>query len=567
MTKVIHWYYSVCALTLGFLFIGAGLLFWQYSALAVLTPAENLNNILGWAWSGNTGWISLNSENCAELNKGKAPEDYICNTTPNVDYGVRLLVNQAGTGGEIKGYAWSENLGWICFGQSCMGTPPSGSLTITFVCQVEIEGIKQTVSCDTQGMFIPQLSGWAKILNLADQGWIKLSGTIGAIDSYGVNLILDDPDDDEDYSRLVGWMWHNAGGTTSNNAYGVGWICLGDDQRCTFNNPEILFPYLRAEGGDIFAKRISTFFPPPKDIHNAQYLIQVLDNPGISPRFTSECKEPRCKQFGAILEIPSTDPTRIADPYNFKLGRFDFKGLVTPIPNTNLNRYNYIVKRGSPNFTTALNNKVYHIDSDYTINNSQVIKNGDNNTSGAGTIVIDGDLIINNNINYQPNPVDERSKLASVVWIVMGDVIIDPNVTKVAGSFIVLGQRKADMETKLACANKLSDNYRKFCPAVGSSSKCGDANDDCAEMPKCLAFDQNDDIYSECGWFKTGQGSDNPLTVYGSVFARQFKLERTYIDSISRSAAEKFIVSGRLQLNPPPGLADFAKGLPNFRRQ
>ncbi|MFH1112210.1 MAG: hypothetical protein V1712_04070 [Patescibacteria group bacterium] len=604
MIKVIRWYYAISALTLGFLLVGAGLLFWQYSALAVLSPDPNLNNVKGWAWSGNTGWISLNSQNCIKLNVGRALEDYICDITPNVDYGVRLLVNPDGTGGEIKGYGWSQNLGWICFGdgqgdntKGCSGPSPDDSpLIIEFLCK---NNLNQVVTCNTPGIGNPKLTGWGKILNLGEEGWIKLSGAIGGGGSYGVRLAFEDPINQVEFTQLQGWMWQNAGGTGSSDAYGVGWICLGDDPIfCSFNRPEVLFPYLRAEGGDIFAKRISTFFPPPRDKYNAQYLIHVLDSSGIDSWFTSECvKDPIsaaiCKQrYG--LDIPAPDPTNINDPFNFKLGRFDFHGLSDVVknivPDNTLgmdgrrgeNKYNMPVVSGTNSFPGGpwikFGNKVYVVTSDLTIGSERVFENGLSGESGAGTIIVNGNLYINNNITYEAGEMTDRSRLASIVWIVMGDVIINPGVEKVAGSFIVLGQRKSAMEMqhKLACTSPDSVNYRKYCSAAGARPECGDINNInsiCGEMPKCFAFDQlksgqqTGDIYPECGWFDTGTGSDNPLTVYGSVFARQFKLSRSYIDVVSRSPAEKFIADGRLQLNPPPGLSDFAKGLPSFRRQ
>ncbi|MFA4936797.1 MAG: hypothetical protein WC575_00680 [Patescibacteria group bacterium] len=578
MTKVIRWYYAISALTLGFLLVGTGLLFWQYSALALLAPSENVNNILGWAWSGNTGWISLNSENCEKLNEFLPPEDYICDITDGVDYGLRLLVNEDGTGGEIKGYAWSENLGWICFGDGggddtagCTGSPPIGNLAIEFFCRAEVEGVEKTVACDTLGMSITELSGWGNILSLGNQGWIKLSGDI-----YGARLELDDPDDDNDYTQLAGWMWQNAGGTSISDAYGVGWICLGDDAFCTYSRPEILFPYLRAEGGDIFARSISTFFGPPRGVYNSQFRIEVLNNIGISTRFTSECVSDLCKQSNIVFEIPAPDPTNITDPYNFKLGRFDMHGLTTKFTSNtlgdDLNKYNYVVKIGAPDFNSPLDNKVYNINSDYTVSNSLIINNGLlEGESGAGTIIVNGNLNINNNIIYESGEVTERKQLASIVWIVMGDVHINPNVTKVAGSFIVLGQRKSDMDKVLACIESGSLNYRQFCTReVMQPPQCVGMNNTCGEMPKCLAYNKKGNIYEDCGWFDTGQGSelsDYPLTVYGSVFARQFDLGRTYIDPATRSPAEKFIADGRLQLNPPPGMSDFAKGLPSFQRQ
>ena len=55
-----------------------------------------------------------------------------------------------------------------------------------------------------------------------------------------------------------------------------------------------------------------------------------------------------------------------------------------------------------------------------TVSDVLQIKNGAANELGAGTIVVKGNLIINNNIEYEPIIVGNISnkRLASVVWIV-----------------------------------------------------------------------------------------------------------------------------------------------------
>jgi len=57
--------------------------------------AGSADNVSGWAWSENVGWISFNNIT------GGGP----------VDYGV----NVDALTGDFSGYAWSENVGWISF--------------------------------------------------------------------------------------------------------------------------------------------------------------------------------------------------------------------------------------------------------------------------------------------------------------------------------------------------------------------------------------------------------------------------------------------------------------------
>lgn len=93
--------------------------------------------IKGWMWSENLGWISLSCENTASC--------------AVVDYGVRH-----GPGGQLRGFAWSENAGWISF--SCDNTAS---------CAVVEFGV--TVDLGTG-----EISGFAWAENL---GWINLSCT------------------------------------------------------------------------------------------------------------------------------------------------------------------------------------------------------------------------------------------------------------------------------------------------------------------------------------------------------------------------------------------------------
>ena len=56
-------------------------------------------NISGWAWGDNFGWISFN---CTDTD-----------TCGSVNYGVNTAIN-----GDMSGYAWSDNIGWISFNSS-----------------------------------------------------------------------------------------------------------------------------------------------------------------------------------------------------------------------------------------------------------------------------------------------------------------------------------------------------------------------------------------------------------------------------------------------------------------
>lgn len=103
--------------------------------------AESDDNFSGYAWSENMGWISFNctnENNCSDSN-----------------YGVDLDMEF----GDFSGYAWSENVGWIDFAPDgpYPGAPYRGA-------KYEYE--------DTGD--VRRVTGWAKILTLGDDGWVKL---------------------------------------------------------------------------------------------------------------------------------------------------------------------------------------------------------------------------------------------------------------------------------------------------------------------------------------------------------------------------------------------------------
>lgn len=131
----------------------------------------NENNITGWGWSDNIGWISFNCENTNSCNY--------------ISYGVKSD-NQ----GNVSGYAWSDNIGWISFNKNDVSGCPSGT------CKIKITG--------------SSVDGWAKALS-ADangwDGWINLKTN----PSYGIS-----------YTQQTGFFSGYAWGSNV-----VGWVDFG----------------------------------------------------------------------------------------------------------------------------------------------------------------------------------------------------------------------------------------------------------------------------------------------------------------------------------------------------
>lgn len=142
---------------------------------AVAGSAQNLS---GWAWSSNIGWISFNSTNDHNAN--------IAGIQPStINYGVNKDDN-----GNLTGYAWSSNIGWIQFG-NLSGFPNGGS-------------VQQNAKLNGNN-----LTGWARALSNGGgwDGWISLSGTTTTGAVYGVTLTNTGSTLPSQYSCTIDCVW------------------------------------------------------------------------------------------------------------------------------------------------------------------------------------------------------------------------------------------------------------------------------------------------------------------------------------------------------------------------
>lgn len=145
--------------------------------------ASNTEQLAGYAWSSNMGWIS-----------------FFSGFDPSVPaYGVKM--NKAN--GELYGYAWSSNYGWVKFGPE-----QDQSRNITVAPENAPEDPKVWSYLDLNSN---QLKGWARVCSVfksgctgalkdtpSDEfkrggwdGWIKLSGNTSNGGSYGIKRFPD----------------------------------------------------------------------------------------------------------------------------------------------------------------------------------------------------------------------------------------------------------------------------------------------------------------------------------------------------------------------------------------
>lgn len=159
------------------------------------------DNVTGYAWSENIGWISFNNTN----------------TSGGTSYGVNIAENASGVG-VLSGYAWSENIGWISFNRVDTVAPPNNDVGLVHGALSFIDGGNK-------------MQGWARALSACDavpcadvgagvngggwDGWIRFNDN----STYGLTLV---PQLGTSY--FTGWAWGSdvLGWLSSNNSTGGG---------------------------------------------------------------------------------------------------------------------------------------------------------------------------------------------------------------------------------------------------------------------------------------------------------------------------------------------------------
>lgn len=499
--------FLLCLLLLSF--------FWLVKRKVDEAQAGEQDNVLGWAWSENFGWFSAN---CANLAECPVP------TPPPYDYGLNI-----GEDGSIVGYLWAEHIGWVKFG----GTGAPG-------------GQEAFYDKNTSKIY-----GWAKILALGDNGWLKLRGssvsvgvgpyrrcadckdikddegnlidiqcricfkselyggsnaicsscsgctrgdenicnTCGECDAYGVAV-------DRDTGRILGWAWNGNLDSNGNLTIGVGWLNFSP----TPGGIVLKSPWLETLYGEIYSKnyvRSPSAFVPLLGKYNATFCIEPA---GTITHFTSESS---CLIEGfEIINYPKT-----INRYTNVLGKIDLDGILS-------GQYGTVKEiTDESEIESMLGGKIYYHEGDLTVGVKEFL-NGVGKQNGAGLILVKGNLNIVGNISYQSGNVSNLKNLSSIGWMVLddgtgtkGNINIDKSVEEIVGAFYAEG--------------------------TVSTGTTGDSK------------------------------TEVPLTVKGLMLARMFKFERMWASAIRGS--EQVIYDGRVLANTPPGMTDIVKALPVWR--
>ncbi|MDK2949222.1 MAG: hypothetical protein PWQ56_387 [Patescibacteria group bacterium] len=155
-------------------------------------------DITGYAWSDNIGWVSFSCAN-----------DSSCATS---NYGVNI-----GADNVLTGYAWSDNIGWISFNSSDLIGCPSGTCNASLVNN--------------------KIIGWAKQINDSETGWIKLGPIDIAGTDYGVTVTGEDVTGYA-WSDVFGWLSFNCANDSS---------CATSNYAVVYDSPAAIVTNLNAD--------------------------------------------------------------------------------------------------------------------------------------------------------------------------------------------------------------------------------------------------------------------------------------------------------------------------------
>lgn len=339
---------------------------------------------------------------------------------------------------------------------------------------------------------------------------------------------------DSNAANIKGYAWSGFTEDEFGNNRGLGWIKFSPNY-----GAGLYRSYLSTRYGNIYSQsNIGSDYTvaPPAGYFNATYMIQA--NGHVTNWISSQMIDPITGEIIQnspwLISMDTGQPMnyeypKLENDYGNVLGNLDYQGLLD-------GSYGEVDESlpgesGMTDPNVCLGGRVYYFNGDATLNDVGVTENAyifENCANGSGTIIIDGDLTIEGNIRYENEAISGESiKLASVAWIIKGDLKISSEVENLAGTFIVLGQDGVD------CGSDFK----------GPTEHCGTIYT-CYEEVNC----------------------DNKLIVSGQFLAKNFSFQRTWrsLQSELREAAELIIYDGRNVINPPPGLGDVLKTIPRW---
>jgi hypothetical protein len=191
---------------------------------------ENLGSVLGYAWSASTdapysgvGWLNFNCQTAPDVNNDGDP----CNDAAG-NWGIQMNLEDGNNLGNLSGYAWSDNFGWLSFNPSDTSICFSNTTNEAYQHSAKAEfgdGSNDTLD----------ITGWARFISAGQAGnnsgdWdgcvsFKGDNSLGA-PSYTTTINVSS-------GELDGYAWGSSV---------VGWIsfgCIGCDAHVILSSPSI----------------------------------------------------------------------------------------------------------------------------------------------------------------------------------------------------------------------------------------------------------------------------------------------------------------------------------------
>lgn len=478
----------------------------------------------GWGWIGNsedgTNGTALISFSCENLTGYYLTSCGDGTGVIRFDYGVYLQRGGCGADCDVNGTAWVGSydssdsaiypIGIISFDPDVSdASAPPQQLGDDYTTP---EDERQDARWNEE---TGELYGWARFLTLEayeretlglignEWGWIKLRGLVGgSTTEYGVRF-------DPQTLEFSGWSWNDNGSDSTGfevEGSGLGWIKFD-----LLTSGTVTQSWLKTSQGNVYSGgNINASIAPPSGEYNATYLILAGGTDIIN--FSADVEKGNTNVNTNLGTYPTNTNAQV---YRGALGTIHVNELIADAQKNGTAETGDCNDTWLANYTTSLDGVVYYCPGNLTINNNLTFYNASGSGIGSGTVVVGGNLIINDNMGYFNTTIDQHiNNLASVAFIVLGRIEINPSATNLVGAYIVLGD------------------------AGGSTTGTYD--------------------------FSTGD-STSPLEIEGLVMARSFNFQRKSTGTSTQSQpAEHIRYDGRIFANTPPGLEDLAALLPTF---
>lgn len=409
-------------------------------------------------------------------------------------------------------------------------------------------------------------------------------------------------------------------------------------------NSSFIGVWVQALGGNIFAKKGFTGVVPPPGEKNTPYLIVTgryteggLSKIGAITSWESECDDPNntvCapvgrkrsdegtatpvgERTGVLPDLSLPQASGLANRSFIKrsmLGTIDTSGFI-PVSdalvrqiNSKGNRVQRITDEvklweAAESSADGLANTIYYVEGDLVLGDAdsdkKIIQNALTNPTGAGTVVVRGNLIIKRPFEYGSGIVKNIHQLASISWVVLKRTSPAVSLPDHKPADITVADWKAGgnisidnclPSNEIATLQKVNDG-KQLARLVGTffaentiATGTGHGEADEAGVGKCAnlgnPFTTTSRIYPERGDVCKGiksedlvtkivsctitqtQYYDVPLEIEGVLVAKNILFQRVYRGR--NRGSEVIVNTGRALVNPSPGLAEFSKSLPSW---